>query len=69
LRWVIEEPSASTVFLDLKIQIENSRIRFSTFQKPMNLYLYIPPQLCPSTKLPERPDNGRAEEILAIKQP
>jgi hypothetical protein len=43
LRWVIEEPSSSTIFLDLKVQIQNSRIRFTTFQKPMNLYLYIPP--------------------------
>jgi len=43
LRWVVEEPSSSTIFLDLTVQIQNSRIRFTTFQKPMNLYLYIPP--------------------------
>jgi hypothetical protein len=38
-----EEPSSSTIFLGLKIHIENCRIRFTTFQKPMNLYLYISP--------------------------
>jgi hypothetical protein len=67
LRWVIEEPSSSTIFLDLKIQIENSRIRFTTFQKPMNLYLYISPSYAhPPSCLK---GNVRAEEVLATKQP
>jgi hypothetical protein len=43
LTWIIEEPSPSTIFLDLNIKIENGKILTSTHQKPMNLYLYIPP--------------------------
>ena len=39
----IEEPSKHTTFLDLNISIENNSITTSTFQKMMNLYLYIPP--------------------------
>jgi hypothetical protein len=43
LEWIIEEPSHSTTFLDLNICIQNSKIHTSTYQKDMNLYLYIPP--------------------------
>jgi len=43
LRWKIEEPSQKTVFLDLNIQLSNATIVTSTFQKSLNLYLYIPP--------------------------
>jgi hypothetical protein len=43
LRWKIEEPSKRTVFLDLEIQLENTTITTKTYQKDMNLYLYIPP--------------------------
>lgn len=45
LNWVIEEPSQDANFLDLHITIQNSRIVASSYQKPMNLYLYIPPNL------------------------
>lgn len=44
LTWVIENPSDNTIFIDLNIRIHNNDITTSTFQKPMNLYLYIPPQ-------------------------
>jgi len=43
LEWVIEDPSRSTVFLDLNISIQNSRIVTKTLQKATNLYLYLPP--------------------------
>jgi hypothetical protein len=43
LKWQIEEPSNKTTFLDLNIAIQNYSITFSTFQKPLNLYLYLPP--------------------------
>jgi hypothetical protein len=43
LKWDIEEPSTSVDFLDLTLTIEGSRIVSKTFQKAMNLYLYIPP--------------------------
>ena len=43
LEWSIEEPSKETHFLDLNISIRESAINFSTYQKPLNLYLYIPP--------------------------
>jgi hypothetical protein len=44
LEWIIEEPSTKTVFLDLKIELKNSTIHTCTFQKELNLYLYIPPR-------------------------
>jgi len=43
LEWTTEEPSLHTNFLDLKISIQNQKIITSTYQKEMNLYLYIPP--------------------------
>jgi len=43
LSWKVEEPSTQTVFLDLSIQLINSKIHTSTYQKNLNLYLYIPP--------------------------
>jgi len=43
LKWKIEQPSLQTVFLDLNIQLKNQEIITSTYQKAMNLYLYIPP--------------------------
>lgn len=43
LRWKIEEPSDHATFLDLNIHIKNSSVKFSTYQKPLNLYLYLPP--------------------------
>ena len=43
LRWNIEDRTTSTNFLDLHISINNDKIETKTFQKPLNLYLYIPP--------------------------
>eukprot|EP00956_Cyclotella_meneghiniana_P006518 scaffold8576_cov44-Cyclotella_meneghiniana.AAC.4 len=45
LRWDIKDQklSSSVVFLDLTLTIKGSRIVSKTFQKQMNLYLYIPP--------------------------
>jgi len=43
LVWVIEDPSLKTTFLDLNFQLNGSTVITSTFQKLMNLYLYIPP--------------------------
>lgn len=42
LRWKIQEPKEEAVFLDLNVQLKGSSILTSTFQKTMNLYLYIP---------------------------
>jgi len=42
LSWVIENPSSETNFLDLNIKIIDSKIVTATFQKPLNLYLYLP---------------------------
>jgi hypothetical protein len=42
LEWLFEEPSKKTTFLNLNITIEGSSTAFSTFQKSMNLPLYIP---------------------------
>ncbi len=44
LKWVIVDPSTTVNFLDLNISIvSNNKIEFSTFQKAVNLHLYIPP--------------------------
>ncbi len=44
LKWVVTNPSTSVNFLDLNISINsNNKIEISTFQKAMNLHLYIPP--------------------------
>jgi hypothetical protein len=43
LKWVIEDPSHQTQFLDLHIKLQNATITTETYQKSMNLYLYIPP--------------------------
>ena len=42
LRWTINEPAKTAIFLDLTITIEDSRIITRTYQKPMNLFLYLP---------------------------
>jgi len=41
LEWVIEEPFKETNFLDLTLSLQNSKIHTRTYQKAMNLYLYI----------------------------
>jgi hypothetical protein len=43
LKWSLEDPSKQVHFLDLTINLTESSINFSTYQKPLNLYLYIPP--------------------------
>ena len=43
LQWNIEDLTSSTTFLDLTITIKNQKIHTTTFQKDLNLYLYIPP--------------------------
>jgi hypothetical protein len=45
LKWTSTIPSSSVDFLDLTIYIDpnTNRISTRTFQKPMNLHLYIPP--------------------------
>jgi len=43
LQWEVVEPTTTTHFLDLNITIQDSSLKFSTYQKPLNLYLYIPP--------------------------
>jgi hypothetical protein len=43
LKWKIEDPSKQTVFLDLELKIHNTSFITKTYQKDMNLYLYIPP--------------------------
>ena len=44
LNWETEERSLSTIFMDLTITIQDSRITTSLYSKPLNLYLYLPPQ-------------------------
>ena len=41
LTWTTPDPAKSVVFLDLRITIEGDRLVTSTYQKPLNLYLYL----------------------------
>jgi hypothetical protein len=44
LKWTCDGHTDDLVFLDLQISITSTRkIHFKSYQKPMNLYLYIPP--------------------------
>ena len=43
LTWEVSDLSTSVDFLDLTLSIENGRIVSKTYQKPMNLFLYLPP--------------------------
>jgi len=43
LQWNIESLTDSTTFLDLSIKIKGNKLITTTYQKPLNLYLYIPP--------------------------
>ena len=43
LKWDVSEPSYSVDYLDLTIILKNGCITTKTYQKAMNLYLYIPP--------------------------
>ena len=43
LKWEFSELSHKVDFLDLTISIENGRIVTKTYQKPLNLFLYLPP--------------------------
>jgi len=43
LEWLTEEPSKQTNFLNLTIHLQQNKITTSTYQKELNLYLYIPP--------------------------
>jgi hypothetical protein len=42
LKWNTEPLGASVNFLDLTITINQGKLQYQTFQKPMNLFLYIP---------------------------
>eukprot|EP00956_Cyclotella_meneghiniana_P022967 scaffold44041_cov59-Cyclotella_meneghiniana.AAC.1 len=45
LRWDFVGPSKSIDFMNLNYYfiIDNGRFKFALFKKPLNLYLYIPP--------------------------
>jgi hypothetical protein len=42
LTWNIKVLGYHTTFLDLNMQIHNQKLHFNTFQKELNLYLYMP---------------------------
>jgi hypothetical protein len=42
LQWVVSQREKTANFLDLTITLQSGKFTTSTFQKPMNLYLYIP---------------------------
>jgi len=43
LKWNVESLTKSTNFLDITITIKDKQLTTVTYQKPLNLYLYIPP--------------------------
>jgi hypothetical protein len=42
LKWNVEPLTKSTTFLDITITIKDRQLTTATYQKPLNLYLYIP---------------------------
>jgi hypothetical protein len=44
LKWILEAPSKQTVFLDLQLKLNGTTINTSTYQKDLDLYLYLPPK-------------------------
>ncbi|KAL7544757.1 hypothetical protein ACHAWF_008123, partial [Thalassiosira exigua] len=42
LTWTVDKLSKKCTFLDLNIEISGPRIKTTTYQKPLNLYLYLP---------------------------
>jgi hypothetical protein len=42
LKWKVDDRTFKVTFLDLNLELKNGRIHTSTYQKPMNLYLYLP---------------------------
>jgi hypothetical protein len=44
LEWEANTPSTTTHFLDLNVTLKHSTIITSTYQLPLNLYLFIPPR-------------------------
>ena len=43
LKWDVNKPSSSVDFLDLTLTLVDRVVESKTFQKKLNLYLYIPP--------------------------
>ena len=43
LTWEVNEPSSLVDFLDMTLFIVDGHIETCTYQKPMNLYLYLSP--------------------------
>ena len=44
LQWTFSPRSKKVVFLDLTVEIVNQKIETAIYQKPLALFLYIPPQ-------------------------
>ena len=44
LTWATPSFGDTAIFLDLEINIKNRKLETKTYQKPLNLYLYLPPQ-------------------------
>jgi hypothetical protein len=43
LKWTIENPAKKSILLDLTIELNKTTIKTKTYQKDLNLHLYIPP--------------------------
>jgi hypothetical protein len=43
LEWICEKPSLSVNFMDLTITVSGTKLTTTLYEKPQNLYLYIPP--------------------------
>ena len=50
LEWIFKERSKTVNYMDMTISICEDRIITSLYEEAMNLYLYTPPQICPSPR-------------------
>jgi hypothetical protein len=66
LTWEFTERSTTTIFMDLKISIENGLISTAIYSKPLSLHLYIPPHSCHAPGIATALIQGHTLRVLRL---